>query len=221
MKIWICNLFYIVITVMKQQINIWKIELKNIKNRKKKNKNKKKNKPQEIEISDKQIDNTEIIKLNIKDNDFLYKDIIKFINSNKNNKNKEDEIKEIINFVENIRYNKYFKFYCNFIKTNINKLINLNNFSNKVYLDDFKYKKVMIFNKNKNMNIKNIFTDIRYELDVVPRKHISWFGNKSGIIDYYNKYIIDIEKTGINIYKKDDTLKRNKLNINQLIIFYC
>lgn len=196
------------------------INIDSKKKKKKKKKNKNKNKPPKIEIFDKKIDNTEIIEFNIKDNELLYKNIIKFINSNKN-KNKEEEINEIINFIENIRYNKYFKFYCKFIKTNINILLNLNNFSNKVYLDDFKYKKVMIFNKNKNICLKNIFTDIRYELDVVPQKNISWFGNTKGIIDYHNKYIIDIEKTGIKIYKKSDIKKEHKLNIDQLIVFYC
>lgn len=189
-----------------------------IKN-KKKNK-KKKNKKPKIEIVDKLKDNIENIEYNIKDNDFLFKDIIKFINLDRN-ENNEESIDEIIKFINCIKYNKYLKFYCNFIKTNIKKLLNLNNFSNTVYLNDFKYKKAIIFNKNKKNDLINILREINYELDIIPQKRISWFGNTMSIIDYSNKYIIDIEKTGIKIYKKEDTMKKNKLNIDQLFVFYC
>lgn len=100
-------------------------------------------------------------------------------------------------------------------------LLNLNNISTTVCLDDYKYKKVIIFNKNKDMNLKKILLDLEFEINDVPKKQISWFGNKNGLYDYINKYNIYIEKLGINIYKKEDTLKKHKLNKDQLIIFYC
>lgn len=192
-----------------------------IKNKKKNKKRKEKNKNKTPETEFKVEENTvNIEKVDYVDNDLLLRKIIKFINLKLDIDN-IDEINIIINFIESIRYNKYFKFYCNFINTNIDKLLNLNNISNTEYLDDYKYKKAIIFNKNKNMNLKKILIDINFEIDVIPHKRVSWFGNKSGIIDYHNKYNVDIEKTGIKIYKKNDTMKKHKLNIDQLIIFYC
>ena len=192
---------------------------KYIKNKKKKNK--KTNKPPKIKISDTQINNIEIIEFNIKENESLFKNVIKFISLKIKDNGDIEKVNLIIKFIESIKYNKYFKFYCNFIKTNINMLLNLNNISTTVCLDDYKYKKVIIFNKNKDMNLKKILLDLEFEINDVPKKQISWFGNKNGLYDYINKYNIYIEKLGINIYKKEDTLKKHKLNKDQLIIFYC
>lgn len=126
----------------------------------------------------------------------------------------------MLDFIKNIKFNKHFVFYCNFIMKNIDKLLNLNNVSNNVFLDDYKNKKVIIFNK-KDINLDKILMDISYEINEIPEEKISWIGNKNGLYNYSNRYNINITENGINIYKNEDKLQKHKLNIDQLIVFYC
>lgn len=186
---------------------------KYIKNKKKNNK--KKNKKSKIEIECKKVIPQ---KVNYVENDLIFRDLINFVNLKKNKSN-ENDINLIINFIDFIKYNKYLSFYSEFIKINIDKLLNLNKITNTVCFDYCKYKKVIIFNKNNNLS--KILKDINYELNEIPQNQISWFGNSLGIINYNNKYNIDLGKTGIKIYKKNDNMKKHKLNTDQLYVFYC
>lgn len=191
---------------------------KYLKNKKKNEK--KKNKFPEIKKEEKIIE-----KVNYEENELILKDIKNFISKEIslkiiNDDIKLEQLKLIVNFIDSIKYNKYFKFYCNFIKTNIYKLLNLSNASN-IICHDYKYKNVIIFNRNKDINLKKILLDIDFEIYEIPQKTISWFGNKNGLYDYTNKYNIDLDSKGIKIYKKEDISKKHKLNIDQLIVFYC
>lgn len=186
-----------------------------VKNKKKKNKN-------VILENNKKEEKNKIIhvKNDIKLNPLIIKDILEFIEKYDN----FDNFKYLMDFLKQIKNSKYLEFYGNFIKTNIYKILDLNSIT-KINTNELKYKKIIIFNKfnkekNKENNINYIFQEIIYELDEIPQNNISWFGNISSIYDYTNKYSIDIVKDGINIYKKND-IKKNKLNTNQLHIFYC
>lgn len=190
---------------------------KYIKNKKKKNKKKIK---ENIYVNvEKEYKQEEIEKIDYKNNILELKKLLNFISLKKNNNNIK-EINIILAFIKNIKYNKHFGFYCIFIMNNIDKLLNLNN-TNNVFLDDYKNKKVIIFNKKKDINLDKILIDIKYELNEIPEEKISWIGNKNGLYNYSNKYNINITKNGINIYKNDDKLQKHKLNIEQLIVFYC
>ena len=55
---------------------------------------------------------------------------------------------------------------------------------------------------NKLIDLKYLLVELNYEIDIVPLKSITWFGYTRSVIDYSNKYIIDMDMHQINIYKK-------------------
>lgn len=192
-----------------------------IKNKKKNMKKKKNNKKNEVVMD---ID----VKNDIKLNPFIIENTLHFIDTfigeNKGKKDLSNSI-HILSFLKKIKNNTYLQFYSNFIKINIDKLLDLK-INTKINTEKLIYKKVIIFNKfnknsNKNNDINYILSEIIYEISEIPHKTISWFGDISSIYDYTNKYVIDIVKEGINIYRKDDIQKKNKLDIDKLHIFYC
>lgn len=191
---------------------------------KKKNEKKKSKKKSIIETPEIKTENKIIEKVDYKKNELNLKKIKGFlaekIYENKNNVNNLEKLKLIFNFIDSIKYNKYLEFYCHLIAANINNLLNLSNVSNTP-LSKFKYKNVIIFNRNKDMNLKKILLDIDFEINEIPQKTISWLGNNNGLYDYTKKYNIDLNESGIKIYKKEDKFKKHILNIDQLIVFYC
>jgi hypothetical protein len=191
---------------------------------KKKNEKKKSKKKSIIETPEIKTENKIIVKVDYEKNKLEFKKINFFlferIQKHQNDVDKIEKLKLIINFIDSIKYNKYFKFYCHFIAANIHNLLNLSNVSN-IPRSDYKYKNVIIFNKNKDMNLKKILLDIDFEINEIPQKTISWLGNNNGLYDYTKKYNIDLNESGIKIYKKEDKFKKHVLNIDQLIVFYC
>jgi hypothetical protein len=177
----------------------------NKKKKKKKNKNKNKGK---------------VIINNIDENinsSIDIKNVIYNINLNNNGNNKK-EIDIILSSIEKLKYNKYIDLYLQFLSSNIKILLNLNDKSNNINKDRNGYSKVIIFNKN--IELETIIRDIIYDIDDIHKNTITWFGNKLNIIDYNKKYNIDMNKNCINIYKIDDIGKINKLNIDSLLILY-
>lgn len=121
-----------------------------------------------------------------------------------------------------------FKIYINLILSNINlffKNVNTDDFSKiwKNNIEYIRYEKVLIYNNDNNTNIlEKVFSYVRNNYSVIPQNlKILWVDyNKNNIIMYEKKYFIDNNKSGIKIYKKDDTKKETPLPLDKLTILY-
>lgn len=201
-----------------EKLNIFKNN-ENLLSKKKKKKNKKKKK-----INDNKYIKTIKIKENIKKN--IIDNMIFNICSNHNDDNDDqvDDILPIINYMNDKHNTILTKKICQIILSNINCLLKLNNnivnieriWNGKIEYTG--YKNVIIFDKS--TKLINIFSNIILLIEKIDQGTVLWFNHKDNLIDYKKKYNIDMDKEGINIYKIDDNEKKNKLNIDSLLILY-
>lgn len=204
------DIFYydILINTKKMMETEDKINLENIKKKRKKNKIKK------------------VIKIYDNINIYDIKKNIEITLNTLNVKVPKDEIAATLHILFN-ENKKLFKKYVNIILSNIDiffKDVNTD-ILNKIWknnIEYIQYKKVLIYDNNNDNIIEKVFGYIRNNSEFIPEDvNILWIDyDKNIIVKYNKKYKIETYKYGITIYNNDDIKKLKPLPIDKLTILY-